>query len=109
MQASKLRFYLHDLAEFCQIQMFGEFTAADVPELSGCYTTVKPTLKGRKLVIDVRRLDKADAAGEEWLAGMQREGAEVVRTRLNAGEATGIREGAASLLRLAMKANRGAQ
>ena len=109
MRPTKLRFYLHDLSEFCQIEMYGHFSESDISELSGCCATVKTILNSRKLVIDVRRLSSADAPAEEWLRMMQVQGAEVVRTRINAGEALGFREGAAYLLRLAFRANRGVQ
>lgn len=104
-----LRFYLHDLADFFLIQILGELKGADIPELNGCCATAKTTLVGRKLVIDVRQMQSADARGEEWLAMMQAEGAEVIRTQVSASEGVGIREGAAHLLRLAFRANRGAQ
>lgn len=109
MRSTKLRFYLHDLAEFCQIQLLGVLTEAELPELDGCCKTVQPTLTNRKLVIDASRLESADTAGEEWLRMMKGTGAEVIRTPVDAAEGLGIREGAAYLLRQALRANRGAQ
>jgi ABC-type transporter Mla MlaB component len=77
-RASKFQFYLHDRAEWCQLQLLGQLAAEDLPELQSCCNTVRTTLDGRKLVLDVRGLNAIDSAGEQWLAEKRTEGAEIV-------------------------------
>jgi hypothetical protein len=72
---SFFKYYIHDEDRVCRLQLLGGLSEADVPELNGCWQTVKTTLQTRKLLIDVRVLQSADDAGRGWLASMAGEGA----------------------------------
>lgn len=75
LRSSLFKYYIHDGVESCRLQLIGELSEAEVPELTGCWSTVKTTLGSRKLVLDLRRLQKTDECGREWLLAMVREGA----------------------------------
>jgi hypothetical protein len=45
-------------------------TALDLPELEGCWQTVRPSIAGRKIQLDLRGLVGADTAGQLWLTEM---------------------------------------
>jgi hypothetical protein len=74
-RSSLFRYYIHDTAEALRLELLGELTDADVPDLSGCWRTAKTTLGSRRLVLDLRALKLADDAGKQWLARMADEGA----------------------------------
>lgn len=69
------KYYIHDGLEACRLQLFGEFTELEVPDLIGCWNTVKTTLGQRPLVLDIRQLRAADDAAKRWLFEMAAEGA----------------------------------
>jgi hypothetical protein len=69
------KYYIHDGVECCRLQLFGPFTSAQVPDLTGCWNTVKTTLGTRKFVLDVRGMRSADEQAKRWLIEMAAEGA----------------------------------
>jgi hypothetical protein len=69
------KYYIHDGTDCCRLQLFGEFTETEVPDLTGCWNTVKTTLGDRKFVLDVCNLRSADDLGKRWLLEMAAEGA----------------------------------
>lgn len=75
-----MRYYIHDRWDCCQIQLSGVLTGDDVPELQGCWTTIRTTLAERKLVLDIRGLESADEEGRQWLASMQAGGATLLES-----------------------------
>lgn len=72
---SAFKYYIHDGAEACRFQLIGELAETDIPELDGCWRTVRTIVAGRKLVFDLRELRTVDEQGKQWLAGMATEGA----------------------------------
>ncbi|MGI8958388.1 MAG: hypothetical protein ACR2IV_01225 [Bryobacteraceae bacterium] len=78
--SSRLKYYIHDGIDACRFQLIGELTDADIAELHGCWRTAKTTLGKRKLILDLRGLNRIDEAGTKWLASMAEDGAEYVRT-----------------------------
>ena len=70
------KYYIHDSATALRLQLFGDFTETEVPELTGCWDTAKTTLGQRKLIVDIRGLRSADDAGKKWLFEMAAEGAD---------------------------------
>ncbi len=74
-RAQKFRYYIHDGIAACRLQLIGELTEADVPDLNGCWKTAKTTLGKRELQLDLYALRSVDEAGKQWLAGMAQEGA----------------------------------
>ncbi len=74
-RSSSFKYYIHDTAERFRLQLSGELTEADVPELNGCWRTAKTTLANRTLLLDLRALKAVDDAGKQWLAWMSTEGA----------------------------------
>jgi len=75
LRSAFFKYYIHDGNECCRLQLFGECTEADVPDLSGCWNTAKTTLGARKLVLDVCKLRSADDVAKRWLLEMAAEGA----------------------------------
>jgi len=75
LRSASFKYYIHDGHECCRLQLFGECTEADVPDLSGCWNTAKTTLGARKLVLDVCGLRSADDVAKRWLLEMAAEGA----------------------------------
>ncbi len=69
------KYYIHDGVDCCRLQLFGEFTETQVPDLTGCWNTVKTTLGARKLVLDVRQMHATDELAKRWLIEMAAEGA----------------------------------
>jgi hypothetical protein len=69
------KYYIHDSAEACRFQLLGHLTEAETPELNGCWRTAKSTLRTRRLVLDLQRLETVDEVGKQWLAAMASEGA----------------------------------
>jgi hypothetical protein len=69
------KYYIHDGSDACRLQLFGEFTEADVSDLRGCWNTAKTTLDGRRFVVDVCNLNSADDIAKRWLLEMAAEGA----------------------------------
>ncbi len=74
-RSSFFRYYIHDSVADCRLQLLGELTEADIPELTGCWRTARTTLGKRQLLLDLHGLRSADEAGKQWLAGMAQEGA----------------------------------
>ncbi|MBV8866396.1 MAG: hypothetical protein JO210_13465 [Acidobacteriaceae bacterium] len=74
-RSSYFRYYIHDGTASCRLQLLGELTEAEVPDLNGCWRTAKTTLGSRRLVLDLHALKSVDEAGKQWLAGMAQEGA----------------------------------
>jgi len=72
---SFFKYYIHDGIESCRLQLIGELTETNLPELIGCWRTARTTLNKRTLVLDLQKLRKADDAGKQWLASMSQEGA----------------------------------
>jgi hypothetical protein len=52
--------------------MRGSLTGDHIAELEGCWKTAKPSVAGRRVLIDLRAVRVADAAGRNWLAEMAR-------------------------------------
>ena len=69
------KYYIHDSTLACRLELFGELTETDVPELSGCWSTAKTIVANRKLILDLRGLTAVDEIGRQWLAAMSTEGA----------------------------------
>lgn len=77
-RSAVFRYYIHDSADTCRLQLLGELSEADVAELAGCWQTARTTLGSRKLVLDLRDLKGVDEAGKQWLAGMAQENASYI-------------------------------
>lgn len=73
--SSSFKYYIHDGIESCRLQLIGELTEANLPDLSGCWRTARTTLGARSLVLDLQNLSRVDDAGKQWLASMSQEGA----------------------------------
>ena len=69
------KYYIHDSVPSCRLQLFGDFTEAEVPDLQGCWATVRTTLGNRELILDVCELKSADEVAKRWLIEMAAEGA----------------------------------
>jgi ABC-type transporter Mla MlaB component len=78
LRSSRFKYYIHDGIDACRFQLIGELSEADVAELQGCWRTAKTTLRNRKLILDLRGLNRVDDAGKKWLVSMAAEGAESV-------------------------------
>ncbi|HEY6991129.1 MAG TPA: hypothetical protein VH369_22220 [Bryobacteraceae bacterium] len=74
-RSSSFKYYIHDSSDTFRLALLGEFTEAEVTELSGCWNTARTTLGKRNLILDLRGLRIVDDAGKRWLAGMAQEGA----------------------------------
>ncbi len=74
-RSSYFRYYIHDGISSCRLQLLGELTEADIPDLNGCWRTAKTTLGSRQLILDLHALKSVDEAGKQWLAGMAQENA----------------------------------
>ena len=74
-RTSSFKYYIHDAVDSCRLELLGNLTENELPEMSGCWQTAKTTLGARKLVLDLRRLQNADSAAEQWLTSMASEGA----------------------------------
>ncbi len=74
-RSSVFKYYIHDGADALRLQLLGDLTELDVPDLNGCWRTAKTTMGNRGLVLDLRRLKSIDDAGKQWLASMADEGA----------------------------------
>lgn len=84
-RTSLLKFYIHDSAAYFRLELIGELTEMDVPELAGCWCTAKSSVAGRKLALDVRHLNAVDEAGQQWLSSMVREGACYITAKNRSG------------------------
>ena len=71
------KYYIHDAISACCLQLIGNFTGTEIPELSGCWRTAKTTLGNRALIVDVHGLTFSDAQARQWLASMVAEGAQL--------------------------------
>ena len=74
-RSTLFRYYIHDNIGSCRLQLLGELTEAQIPELNGCWRTAKTSLGKRQLVLDLHALRSVDEAGKQWIAGMAQEGA----------------------------------
>ncbi|HEY7303588.1 MAG TPA: hypothetical protein VH601_05715 [Bryobacteraceae bacterium] len=74
-RSSSFKYYIHDSSDTFRLALLGEFTEAEVTELSGCWNTARTTVGQRNLILDLRGLRIVDDAGKRWLAGMAQEGA----------------------------------
>ncbi len=74
-RSSIFKYYIHDSVESCRLQLLGELSEAEVPELTGCWRTAKSTLGSRKLFLDLRNLRALDPAGKRWIISMANDGA----------------------------------
>lgn len=74
-RSSLFKYYIHDSTGACRLQLLGQLTEAEIPELAGCWRTAKTILGARKLILDLQQLEATDEAGKQWLAGMLSEGA----------------------------------
>ena len=73
--SSPFKYYIHDAADCCCLQLIGELTEFDIPELTGCARTTKTILGSRPLVLDLQKLTTVDDADRQWIASMVAEGA----------------------------------
>lgn len=73
-----LRITIHDSPSEFRLHLEGRLTGPWVRELELCYQTAQSTLGGRPVTVDLKDLDFADAAGEQLLFAMYREGAKLV-------------------------------
>lgn len=90
-RSSFFKYYIHDSIESCRLQLLGQLSEADIPELSGCWRTAKTTLASRKLLLDLRNLSAFDDAGRQWIISMANEGALLLpESFLRTGMALGI-------------------
>jgi hypothetical protein len=76
--AVDFKYYIHDTAEGYRLQLLGSLTDHCVSELNCCWLTARTTLKGRKLILDLRGVKHVDERGRQWLAGMGLEGASYI-------------------------------
>ncbi len=72
---SFFKYYIHDGTASCRLQLIGQLTDANLPELSGCWRTARTILGNRTLILDLTGLNSVDDAGKQWLASMSQEGA----------------------------------
>ena len=74
-RSSSFKYYIHDGVECCRLQLIGEFTETDVPDLNGCWETVRTTLTDRVFLLDLNSVHGADDVAKQWLIRMVAEGA----------------------------------
>lgn len=74
-RSASFKYYIHDGVDCCRLQLFGELTEAELPDLSGCWDTVKTTIADRRFVLDLIGLRSAGDAAKGWLVRMAAEGA----------------------------------
>jgi|SRR5579875_406112 len=74
-RSSSFKYYIHDAADVCRLQLLGELTEFDLPELNGCCQTAKTIVGARRLLLDLEQLKSIDEAGRQWIASMVSEGA----------------------------------
>jgi hypothetical protein len=71
---SSFKYYIHDSVSALRFQLIGDFTGADVTELNGSWETAQPTLKSRRLVLDLCHMSSADESARRWLRQMENRG-----------------------------------
>jgi hypothetical protein len=74
-RSSAFKYYIHDSVNSCRLQLLGELSEGDLRELDGCWQTIRTTLSGRPLILDLRGLAGTDPASEDWLMSMAGNGA----------------------------------
>lgn len=74
-RSSSFKYYIHDSSDSFRIELQGEFTEAEVTELSGCWKTARTTVSKRNLILDLQKLRRVDDAAKCWIAQMAQEGA----------------------------------
>jgi hypothetical protein len=73
-----LKITLHDSAGEFRLNLEGRLAGPWVRELELCWRTASSTTAGRRTVVDLADVDFVDPAGEELLASLHTEGAELV-------------------------------
>jgi hypothetical protein len=74
-RSAYFKYYIHDAVECCRLQLIGELRETDLPDLTGCWNTVKTTIANRKFVLDLQGLRGTDDAAKQWIIRMAAEGA----------------------------------
>jgi hypothetical protein len=69
--------YQHDHASVFRFQVLGELRTILVRELEGCWTTARPTIGHRKVIVDLSGVTGWDEAAIALLSRMHHEGAEL--------------------------------
>ena len=73
-----LKITLHDSASEFRLTLEGRLSGLWVRELELCWQTAISTTQGRKTVVDLREVDFIDPDGQHLLAGMHRQGVELL-------------------------------
>jgi len=68
--SQRLRYYIHDHSHAFRLQLVGNFTGIDVPELDGCWSTASRSVAERKICIDLREMTGMDDVARGWLSKM---------------------------------------
>ena len=66
-RSTRFKYYIHDSINHCRLQLIGELTETDLPDLDGCWKTARTILDGRLLILDTVELASADPASRNWL------------------------------------------
>jgi hypothetical protein len=74
-RSSSFKYYIHDSSDAFRLELQGEFTEAEVTELSGCWNTARSSVGKRNLILDLQKLRRVDDAAKRWIAEMAQEGA----------------------------------
>jgi hypothetical protein len=73
--SSNFKYYIHDGAGACRLQLLGHVGESEVAELSSCWQTARTILGGRRLILDLHEVTSVDDTGKKWLAQMVQDGA----------------------------------
>ena len=73
-----LKITLHDSAREFRLTLEGRLSGLWVHELELCWRTAVSTTQGRKTVVDLNEVDFIDPDGQALLAGMHRQGVELL-------------------------------
>lgn len=68
--SQRLRYYIHDHSHAFRLQLVGNFSGIDVPELDGCWSTASRSVAERKICIDLREVTGMDDVARGWLLKM---------------------------------------
>jgi anti-anti-sigma regulatory factor len=71
-------FYIHDGAQALTLQITGELTQGAAPELEQTWLTVRSTLAGRQLLVELGNAISVDAGGQTVLRRLGRRGARFI-------------------------------
>lgn len=69
------KYYIHDGVDCLRLQLIGDFSETAVPDLNGCWNTVRTTIGVRKFLLDLNGLRSADDPARQWIVRMVAEGA----------------------------------